>query len=104
MTRLDCNVASCLRNVDNRCYKQAIIVDGQDVKDKQETCCGSFGENRDGAFHSLFKTPESRLEVDREVVKCVYNEDHHCTAKHIDIVGDGVTETTHTECVAFKTK
>ena len=77
MTKLDCNVTSCLHNADNCCCKQAIIVDGQDAKDKQETCCGSFDENRDGAFHNLFKTPESRLEVDCEAVKCVYNEDRH---------------------------
>ena len=101
MTKLDCNVTSCLHNADNCCCKQAIIVDGQDAKDKQETCCGSFDENRDGAFHNLFKTPESRLEVDCEAVKCVYNED---TAEHIGIAGDGATEATHTECATFKAK
>ena len=104
MTKLDCNVTSCLHNADNCCCKQAIIVDGQDAKDKQETCCGSFDENRDGAFHNLFKTPETRLEVECDAVKCVYNEDRRCAAERIDIAGDGACECGQTRCATFKAR
>ena len=104
MTRLDCNVRNCLHNSDNCCCKQAIIVDGADAKEKHETCCGSFDENRDGAFHNLFKTPENKLEVDCEALKCVYNEDRHCMAEHIGIAGDGAKEAEHTECASFKAR
>lgn len=104
MTILDCNVTSCLHNADNCCCKQAIIVDGSSAKTPYETCCGSFDENKDGAFHNLFKTPESKLEVDCEAVKCVYNEDRHCVAEHIGIAGDGASEASHTECASFKTR
>ncbi|WP_077610596.1 DUF1540 domain-containing protein [Clostridium sp. Marseille-P2415] len=104
MTKLDCNVTSCLHNSDNYCCKAAIIVEGPQAKDSYETCCGSFDENKDGSFHNLFKTPENRLEVDCEAVNCVYNEERHCSAEHIGIAGDGAREAEHTECATFKNR
>lgn len=104
MTELKCSVTSCLHYADDHCCKTAIIVDGQDAGKKCETCCGSFDENKDGAFHNLFKTPENRLEVDCEAVTCVYNEDRHCNAEHIGIAGDGASEASQTECATFKAK
>ena len=102
MTRLDCNVTNCLHNAENCCCKAAIIVEGEQAKDTCDTCCGSFDENKDGAYHNLFKTPENRLEVDWEAVKCVYNEGRHCSADHIGIAGDGASEASHTECASFR--
>lgn len=102
MTRLDCNVTNCLHNAENCCCKAAIIVEGEQAKDTCDTCCGSFDENKDGAYHNLFKTPENRLEVDCEAVKCVYNEGRHCSAGHIGIAGDGASEANHTECASFR--
>ena len=102
MTRLDCNVTNCLHNAENCCCKAAIIVEGEQAKDTCDTCCGSFDENKDGAYHNLFKTPENRLEVDCEAVKCVYNEGPHCSADHIGIAGDGASEASHTECASFR--
>lgn len=104
MTTLDCNVTSCLHNADNCCCKTAIIVDGSEAREKCDTCCGSFDENKDGAFQNLFKTPEKKLEVDCEAVNCVYNEGRHCVAEHIGIAGDGAREACHTECATFKSK
>ena len=102
MTRLDCNVTNCLHNAENCCCKAAIIVEGEQAKDTCDTCCGSFDENKDGAYHNLFKTPENRLEVDCEAVKCVYNEGRHGSADHIGIAGDGASEASHTECASFR--
>ena len=62
MTKLDCNVTTCMHNADNCCCKNAIIVDGHSAKDKCDTCCGSFDESKDSSFHNVFKTPESKLE------------------------------------------
>ena len=101
MTRLDCNVTNCLHNAENCCCKAAIIVEGEQAKDTCDTCCGSFDENKDGAYHNLFKTPENRLEVDCEAVKCVYNEGRHCSAD-IGIAGDVACEASHTECEYFR--
>ncbi len=102
MTRLDCNVTNCLHNAENCCCKATIIVEGEQAKETCDTCCGSFDENKDGAYHNLFKTPENRLEVDCEAVKCVYNEGRHCSADHIGIAGDGASEASHTECASFR--
>lgn len=102
MTKLECSVKNCLHNADNCCCKQAIIVDGSKAKEPCDTCCGSFDEKKEGAFQNLFKTPETRLEVDCEAVNCVYNEDRRCKAEHIGITGDGAHEASHTECATFK--
>lgn len=104
MTRLDCSVKSCLHNSDSCCCKGAIVVEGNCACDKCDTCCGSFDENKDGSFHNLFKTPESKLEVDCEAVKCIYNEDRHCSAEHIGIAGNGANEAGQTECTSFKAR
>ncbi|MDD3253850.1 MAG: DUF1540 domain-containing protein [Lachnospiraceae bacterium] len=102
MTKLECSVTNCLHNCDKQCCKQAIIVDGQEAKDKDETCCGSFDENKEGFFKNVFKTPENRLEIDCEAVKCVYNENRHCAAEHIGIAGDGASKAEQTLCSSFK--
>ncbi|MGL5435391.1 MAG: DUF1540 domain-containing protein [Lachnospiraceae bacterium] len=102
MTKLECSVKNCLHNSDNCCCKQTIIVDGSGAKDAEETCCGSFDENKDGAFINVFKTPESRLEVDCEALKCVYNDNRHCIADHISISGDGASKAEYTECASFR--
>ena len=64
MTKLECNVTNCLHNADNCCCKQSIMVDGHDAKKKEQTCCGSFDENKGGLFKNVFKTPESSLSVE----------------------------------------
>lgn len=102
MTKLDCNVTSCIHNADNCCCKQAIVVDGCHAKDCCDTCCGSFDENRDGTFTNLFKTPEKRLEIDCEAVNCIYNEQHRCQAEHVGISGNGASQAGQTECSTFK--
>ena len=102
MTKLECAVTNCLHNSEKRCCKQAIIVDGHEAKEKEETCCGSVDENREGSFQNVFKTPENRLEIDCEAVKCIYNEDRHCVADHIGIAGDGASKAEHTLCATFQ--
>lgn len=101
MTRLECTVTNCLHNAENRCCKQAIVVDGSEAQDNYETCCGSFDQNLEGSYRNLFKTPENRLEIDCEAINCVYNSDRRCGAERIGIVGDGASEPGHTECATF---
>lgn len=102
MTKLECSVANCLHNSDNHCCKHSIIVDGHDAKEKDQTCCGSFDVNQEGAFKNVFKSPENSLEVDCEAVQCVYNKNHHCAADHIGIAGDGAKKSEQTLCATFK--
>lgn len=66
MTKLDCSVTGCMHNAENCCCKNTILVEGKTAQDKCDTCCGSFDEKKGGTFRNLFKTPESRLEVECE--------------------------------------
>ena len=60
---------------------------------QEGTCwCPAFEENKGGSFKNLFKTPETRLEVDCDAVNCVYNEDCCCTASGICICGNGACD------------
>ena len=56
MTKLDCNVTSCVHNADNCCCKQEIYVEGQGASKACDTCCGSFNESKDGFFKNMFKS------------------------------------------------
>ena len=102
MTKLECNVTNCLHNADNCCCKQSIMVDGHDAKKKEQTCCGSFDENKGGLFKNVFKTPESSLSVDCEAVQCIYNDNRHCAAAKIGIAGDGASRAEQTLCTTFQ--
>ena len=104
MTKLECSVKNCMHNSDNYCCKSASLVDGNEAVKPNETCCASFDENKGGAFTNLFKTPETRLEVECDAVKCVYNEDRRCAAERIDIAGDGACECGQTRCATFKAR
>ena len=102
MTKLECNVTNCLHNADHCCCKQSILVDGHDAKEKEQTCCGSFDENKGGLFKNVFKTPESSLSVDCEAVQCIYNDNRHCAAAKIGIAGDGASRAEQTRCTTFQ--
>ena len=104
MTKLNCNVTSCVDNADDCCCKNSIVVEGQTARDKCDTCCASFDENKGDAFTNLFKTPENRLEVDCEAINCVYNERRRCVAEHIGIGGGKASSAGQTECTSFKAK
>lgn len=102
MTKLACTVSTCVHNSEKCCCKQEILVEGAEARDISDTCCGSFEENRGGLFRNLFKTPESRLDVDCDVTNCIYNDDHQCRAERITIRGDGARENIQTECGSFR--
>lgn len=102
MTRLDCNVTGCLHNAENCCCKSAIVVEGLSAKEKCDTNCGSYDENKGGMFRNLFKTPEDRLEVECEATECIYNSDRFCSAEHIGITGGDAREAVQTECASFR--
>ena len=102
MTKLECSVKNCLHNSDNCCCKGSIVVDGAKASSAGQTCCASFDENKGGTFSNLFKTPETKLDIVCDAVKCVYNEDRRCGADRIDIGGDGACECGQTRCSTFK--
>ena len=104
MTRLDCTVSTCVHNAEKCCCKSGIFVEGAEAKNCRDTYCGSFEENKGNFFKNVFKTPESKLHVECDVVKCLYNDDHMCRADHITIKGDGARSVGQTECGSFREK
>ena len=104
MTKLDCNVTSCMHNADNCCCKRNIVVEGQEANKSCDTCCGSFNENKDNSFTNLFKSPESKLEVECEAENCIYNTAKKCTAERVGITGMGASKAGETECSTFRAK
>ena len=102
MTRLECTVSSCVHNEEKCCCKSGILVEGAEAKNNGDTCCGSFEENKGSIFKNLFKTPESRLQVECDVMTCLYNDDHMCRAERITIAGDGARAVAQTECASFR--
>ena len=106
MTNCTCTVTECKHNDDHCCCKSEILVNTDSKNDCSCgcTCCASFDENKGGKFTNLFKTPETRLEIACDAVKCVYNEEHRCSAERIDISGDGACECTETRCSTFKAR
>ena len=104
MTRLECSVKNCVHNSDCYCCKHAITVDGREASRADETCCASFDENRGGSFKNLFKTPETRLEITCDAVKCIYNEDSRCKAQSVGISGDGANVSSQTQRSTFKAR
>ena len=104
MTRLDCTVSTCVHYAEKCCCKSGIFVEGAEAKSGRDTYCGSFEENKGNFFKNVFKTPESKLHVECDVVKCLYNDDHMCRADHITIKGDGARAVGQTECGSFREK
>lgn len=104
MTRLDCNVTNCLHNADNCCCRREITVEGVQAKNCCDTCCGSFDEKKEWSFKNLFKSPESRLEIQCDAQNCVYNENRLCIAERVDITGANAKKTGETECSTFKAR
>ena len=95
-------VQTCALPISGPCCKRGILVEGSGAKDSCDTCCGSFEENRGGMFKNLFKTPEDRLQVDCDVMNCLYNDDHLCRAEQIVVRGDGARAVGQTECGTFR--
>lgn len=104
MTKLDCNVTNCLHNADNCCCKRTIAVEGEKAKKCCDTCCGSFDEKKEGTFKNLFKTPESRPEIECDATNCVYNEKCLCKAEHVGISGTDAKKAGETECATFEAR
>jgi len=58
------------------------------------------------AAEALRKTAEACsktwLQVDCDVLNCLYNDDHQCRAERISILGDGARAVGQTECGSFR--
>lgn len=100
MPNLDCIVTNCIYNDNKCCCKGDIKVKGKSAQRTEETCCGSFVEQKDGARNAAGE-PSKQIDVACEACKCKFNEDCKCTADHIGIAGKNACSCKETECASF---
>lgn len=104
MTRLECTAVNCIHNAERCCCKREIQVEGTGACNCKDTCCGSFEENRGSSFKNIFKTPESKLQIECDAVNCLYNDDRQCRAEKISINGSNAKDAGQTECGSFRSR
>ncbi|MDD6212162.1 MAG: DUF1540 domain-containing protein [Clostridiales bacterium] len=104
MPILDCSVATCVHNEENRCCLNSILVDGQNAEKEEETKCSSFAHRTEGCCNRCGEDPKVKLVVDCKAVDCIYNKDRLCSASHIDISGRQAKNSEETLCASFTAK
>lgn len=104
MTKLECTVTNCCYNDDKCCCKGDIMVEGEDAKTSQATCCSSFREKKSDMASNAVKHPKEDIEVGCHACNCVYNRECKCMAEKIGISGANACHCKETECVTFACK
>lgn len=102
MAQLDCIVSNCVYNKDTCCCKGDIMVGGKHAVCDADTCCESFAQKRGDSYTSALEHPCKMISIDCEAVKCIYNSNYKCFAEHVDIKGDGASNSRETLCATFK--
>ena len=103
MTDLGCNVTSCTHNNEQRCCLNSIEVKGNNACQCDETCCGSYFEEKSGSKNAA-EAPKVNLSINCEATNCVYNHSQKCNAEHVDISGIRATASDETICATFRSK
>ena len=101
MTILDCSVTGCMYNEANCCHKGNIKVEGEDAKESEDTCCGSFAERGDRCAKNVTGDEPKNIEVACCAANCVFNKEEKCSADHIGIAGGNACNCRETECASF---
>ncbi len=101
-TNCTCTVTNCLHNSDRCCCKSEILVEGPKAQDSEETCCASFDKRHGESFSNSYETPDKKLRIECNAVRCIYNANHYCTAEQVDINGASAVDASGTECATFR--
>lgn len=105
MTNLDCSVVSCTFNNNNSCKRENITVGGHEASKPSETACRSFSPRGTNTLESMAcGGPAKPTNVACDAVKCKFNVDKNCHAKHIGIAGKHAVTNGETECGSFEMK
>ena len=102
MNDLACGVKSCAYNDCNCCKRDGIKVEGTMAERSSATCCASFCECGSPRVTSACECEPKRVtNIICDAVKCRYNDDKNCTAKHVDVTGTHAMISSETECATF---
>lgn len=103
-TNCTCTVTNCMHNSERCCCKSTILVDGAQAEKKESTSCASFDMKHGDSYKNSFETPDKKLKIECNAVKCVYNSNHYCTADQVDISKTSSDNAYSTQCSTFRTK
>ena len=78
-----------------------IKVEGEDAKESEDTCCGSFAERGDRCAKNVTGAAPKNIEVACCAANCVFNKEEKCSADHIGIAGGNACNCRETECASF---
>ena len=102
MNDLACSVKTCAYNDCNCCKRENIKVEGDRAESSASTCCSSFCEKGSPRVTSACECePKRTTNILCDAVKCRYNDERNCTAKHVDVTGSHAMVSSETECATF---
>ena len=104
MANLYCSVVSCAFNSNNSCKRDNITVGGHEACKPSETACRSFSPKGTNTLEMSCCGAEKQTKVACDAVKCKFNVDKNCHAKHIGIAGKHAVTNGETECGSFEMK
>lgn len=106
MSYLRCNARACTNNQRELCIREGIRVDGDDARQRKDTCCGSFTLRPETYSNVVERNCAAQPETDIacDAMTCSYNQDCKCTAPSVDISGSGASDSSQTQCSTFDRK
>ena len=104
MAELKCGAENCGYNQDKCCCKGDIMVGGKHARCEDDTCCESFITKKADSFTSALSHPSRVISIDCEATQCVHNSNYKCVADHVDIHGNGASDSEMTACATFQEK
>ena len=103
MSDLKCNVTNCINNEHSLCSRSSINVEGCDAQKCCDTFCHSFNHRMPGMQNSLSGHPSAteQTSIKCSARECTYNTDNNCTAKSVEMSGNGACSCSQTDCATF---
>ena len=88
-------------NEANCCHKGNIKVEGEDAKESEDTCCGSFAERGDRCAKNVTGDAPKNIEVACCAANCVFNKEEKCSRCQLGFPGGNGLNWLLTECPIF---
>lgn len=106
MKKINCNVTNCSHNQSSVCYSNRVDVNGSGAKKDDDTCCGSFLDEKN--YGNLTNNTNSSSQCDAlicNVKNCTHNCNSTCDLDSITIDSNSpVNLYSETNCKNFEPK